>query len=123
MLILIFWLLQAGFQHINGFCLNQKWSNFEVKNVTLEFQNAMISKRHNKHKHVNQSKEEDDKIFVQFKIDSIPEKRPFLLSRDLVYAKPSGSSVDPFQVSFLKLFLIGFMHPLNILRYCTVLLH
>ncbi|KAF3455902.1 hypothetical protein FNV43_RR00544 [Rhamnella rubrinervis] len=81
----------------------EKWSNFEMKNVTLEFQKAKISKKRNKHEHVNQSNEEDDKIFVQFEIDSIPENRPFLLSRDLVYARPSGSNDNPFQGVIFRL--------------------
>lgn len=89
-----------------------------MKNVTLELQNATVSKRHKKHKRVNQSNIKENKIFVKFKIDSITENqfeidavtenrfgidsiienRPFLLSRDLVYARPSGSKVDPYQV-------------------------
>ncbi|KAF3455901.1 hypothetical protein FNV43_RR00543 [Rhamnella rubrinervis] len=82
---------------------HEKWSDFEMENVTLELQKAVISKRHNKNKHVNQSKKEDNKIFVQFEIDSVPENRPFLLSRDVVYARPSGSNVDPFQGVIFRL--------------------
>lgn len=103
-----------------------------MKNVTLELQNATVSKRHKKHKHVSQSNKKENKIFVQFKIDSITENqfgidaitenrfgidsiienRPFLLSRDLVYARPSGSKVDPYQVldpSNFVLLVIGIL--------------
>jgi helicase MOV-10 len=83
------------------FYWNQKWSNFQLKNVILEsLHEAEIKKRSNQHKYYNRSVEKDDKIFVVFEFDSIPEKRPFLLSRDLVYARPSGKNVEPFRVSF-----------------------
>ncbi|GLT72009.1 hypothetical protein SLA2020_439830 [Shorea laevis] len=75
----------------------EKWSDFQLKNVILELHEAEIKKRSNKYKDYNGSVEKDDKIFVVFEIDSIPEKRPFLLSRDLVYARPSGKKVEPFQ--------------------------
>lgn len=84
-----------------------------MKKVTLEFHKATVSKRHKNQKNVNSGNDRpEDKIFVQFEIDSIPENRPFLLSRDLVYARPSGSEVEPFQVSFLKLLLTGTVHPI-----------
>ncbi len=69
-----------------------------MKKVTLELEEAEILKKSNKDKYYNGSGEKDDKTFVQFKIDSVPEKRPFLLSRDMVYARPSGKEVEPFQV-------------------------
>lgn len=73
-----------------------------MKNVTLELQKSRVSKRHKKHKNVNDgSNKPDDKIFVKFQIDSIPEHRPFLLSRDLVYARLTRSKAKNFQVSIL----------------------
>ncbi|KAF8033230.1 hypothetical protein BT93_D1979 [Corymbia citriodora subsp. variegata] len=36
------------------------------------------------------SREKECVTFVKFKMESIPERRPFLLSRDFVYAKPLG---------------------------------
>ncbi|KAH7521177.1 hypothetical protein FEM48_Zijuj07G0005600 [Ziziphus jujuba var. spinosa] len=76
----------------------EKWSDFEMKNVTLELQKSRVSKRHKKHKNVNDgSNKPDDKIFVKFQIDSIPEHRPFLLSRDLVYARLTRSKAKNFQ--------------------------
>ncbi|XP_042487746.1 probable RNA helicase SDE3 [Macadamia integrifolia] len=36
-------------------------------------------------------------MMVAFQIDLIPEKRPFLLSRDFVFVRPSGKNVEPFQ--------------------------
>ena len=63
-----------------------------MKNVTLELHEAEIHKK----------RKGDDKTFVVFEIDSIPEKRPFLLSRDLVYARRLGSKAEPFQVMFFE---------------------
>jgi helicase MOV-10 len=68
--------------------------------VILELHDAQIYKGSNKYKNYNRNVEKDDKIFVVFEIDSVPEKRPYLLSRDLVYARPSGKNVEPFQVCF-----------------------
>ncbi|XP_059447499.1 probable RNA helicase SDE3 [Corylus avellana] len=75
----------------------EKWSDFQLQNVILELQEAQIYKRSNEYKNYNRNVEKDDKIFVVFEIDSVPEKRPFLLSRDLVYARPSGKTVEPFK--------------------------
>ena len=72
-----------------------------MEKVTLKLEEAALHKKSKKSKHSKGSFEEDDKIFVEFEIDSIPEKRPFLLSRDMVYARPSDKTVDPFQVSLL----------------------
>ncbi|XP_059447500.1 probable RNA helicase SDE3 [Corylus avellana] len=75
----------------------EKWCDFELKNVILELHDAQIYVRSNKYKNYNRNVEKDDKIFVVFEIDSVPGKRPFLLSRDLVYAQPSGKKVEPFK--------------------------
>lgn len=74
----------------------EKWDGFEMKNVTLKLQEAEIHGKKGKSKHSNNDKK-DDKIFVEFEIDAIPEKRPFLLSRDFASVRPSGRKVDPFQ--------------------------
>ncbi|KAA8519458.1 hypothetical protein F0562_013714 [Nyssa sinensis] len=50
-----------------------------------------------KYKNSNKFDEKDEKIFVAFEIDSIPERRPFLLSRDFASVRPSGREVNPFQ--------------------------
>ena len=91
-----------------GFCcLVQKWSDYKLLNVTLELQEAAVYKKSDhRNKNINESEGKDDKIFVAFKMDAIPERRPFLLSRDLVYARPSGSNIEPFQVSFQDLLTI-----------------
>ncbi|PRQ41436.1 putative RNA helicase SDE3, P-loop containing nucleoside triphosphate hydrolase [Rosa chinensis] len=66
----------------------EKWSDFLLKAVTLELNEAEI--------HKNQKKQ--DKAFVAFELDSVPQNRPFLLSRDLVFARPVGrSTAEPFQ--------------------------
>ncbi|XP_021816034.1 probable RNA helicase SDE3 [Prunus avium] len=66
---------------------HEKWAHFNMKNVTLKLQKAAVYK--------NLDKEE--KTFVEFEIDSVPENRPFLLSRDLVYVRPSGTNAEQFQ--------------------------
>ncbi|KAJ8625245.1 hypothetical protein MRB53_033775 [Persea americana] len=40
---------------------------------------------------------EEEKVYVEFDMDSIPERRPFLLAKDYVYARRSGTTVNPFQ--------------------------
>ena len=83
-------------------CLIQKWSDYKLLNVTLELHEAAVYKKSDhRNKSINENEEKDDKIFVAFKMDDIPERRPFLLSRDLVSARPTGSNIEPFQVSFL----------------------
>lgn len=71
--------------------------------MTLELRKAAGYKKLDKRKGVEQNEEKDDTIFVSFKIDDIRERRPFLLSRDLAYARPSGSKDEPFQVNCLNL--------------------
>ncbi|KAF5450112.1 hypothetical protein F2P56_030488 [Juglans regia] len=75
----------------------EKWSDFLLKNVTLELHEAAIYKESTKYKNLNGNLKKKNKTFVVFEIDSIPERRPFLLSRDLVYARPVGKDIEPFQ--------------------------
>ncbi|KAF7145472.1 hypothetical protein RHSIM_Rhsim04G0216300 [Rhododendron simsii] len=75
----------------------EKWDGFEMKNVTLELEEASIHKRIGKYNKKNVDDEKDDKVFVAFELDSIPERRPFLLSRDFVSVSPSGTRAEPFQ--------------------------
>jgi len=63
----------------------------------LELHEAEIYKRKGKYNKKNMNDEKDDKVFVAFEIDSIPERRPFLLSRDFVSVRPSGTKTEPFQ--------------------------
>lgn len=68
--------------------------------VTLNFEQAAIMKGKPKNKDEKKfSVKKDEKKFVTFEIDSVPERRPFLISRDFVYARPSGRDVQPFEVS------------------------
>ncbi|KAM3684227.1 hypothetical protein ACJW31_11G028100 [Castanea mollissima] len=78
----------------------EKWSDFQLEKVTLKSEDAVLLKS-KKSKYSNGSCEEDEKNFVEFEVDSIPVKRPFLLSRDVVRARPSDKEVEPFQ---------GFIH-------------
>ncbi|KAL8120535.1 putative RNA helicase SDE3 isoform X1 [Apium graveolens] len=74
----------------------EKWDGFEMKNVTLKLHEAEIHGRKDKFKN-KRNNQKDEKIFVEFEVDSIPEKRPFLLSRDFASVRPAGRKVDPFQ--------------------------
>lgn len=73
----------------------EKWSNYCLENVTLELHEAALYKKSSKKKNIEDGR--DDKAFVAFHMDSIPERRPFLLSRDFVLLRPSGKAVEPFQ--------------------------
>ncbi|KAK9115527.1 hypothetical protein Sjap_014474 [Stephania japonica] len=86
----------AALLHAEDFYI-KKWSNFQLNNVTLELQNAAIYKKSHKNKLLFENDVQNDKIFVAFEIDSVPERRPFLLSRDFVHLKPLGKMVEPFQ--------------------------
>ncbi|KAL0009160.1 hypothetical protein SO802_010662 [Lithocarpus litseifolius] len=75
----------------------EKWTDFLLEKVTLELEKATVYKKKNEHKYSDGSDEKDNKIFVAFEIDSVPQRRPFLLSRDMVYAEPSDKEVDAFR--------------------------
>ncbi|XP_043694452.1 probable RNA helicase SDE3 [Telopea speciosissima] len=75
----------------------EKWSNFCLSNVNLELHKASIYKKSNKSQNLNESDEHDDKMLVAFRTDLIPERLPFLLSRDFIFVRPSGKNVEPFQ--------------------------
>ncbi|XP_057478173.1 uncharacterized protein LOC130765698 [Actinidia eriantha] len=75
----------------------EKWDGFKMENVTLELHEAAIYKRKGKYNNLNVNYEKDDKVFVAFEIDSIPERRPFLLSRHFVSVQPSGKKAELFQ--------------------------
>ncbi|KAH0993518.1 hypothetical protein GBA52_005001 [Prunus armeniaca] len=66
---------------------HEKWADFNMKNVTLKLHEAAVYK----------NKDKEEKTFVEFEIDSVPENRPFLLSRDLVHVRPSGTNAEQFQ--------------------------
>ncbi|KAK9188408.1 hypothetical protein WN944_019811 [Citrus x changshan-huyou] len=93
-----------------GFHCDQKWSGFQLFNVTLELHKAAIYDKSLKNKNLEESDETDDKLFVAFEIDSVPERRPFLLSRDFVYAQRSGGKSKKFQ---------GFLY--RVVKWTTVL--
>ncbi|KAJ4710480.1 P-loop containing nucleoside triphosphate hydrolase [Melia azedarach] len=82
----------AALLYAEDFCA-QKRSDFQLRNVTLELHEAAIYDPPVKKKRA----QKDDKIFVAFNIYSVPEKPPFLLSRDFVFARRSGSKNKKFQ--------------------------
>ncbi|XP_058007672.1 probable RNA helicase SDE3 isoform X1 [Hevea brasiliensis] len=71
----------------------EKWCEFKLEKITLKLQQASIFKL----SYFTENHEKDNKTFVTFEIDSCREKRPFLLSRDFVFARPSGNKTEPFQ--------------------------
>ncbi|KAK4842238.1 hypothetical protein QYF36_018113 [Acer negundo] len=75
----------------------EKWNDFQLENVTVELQEAEIYRKFSNKKHFHESDEKKDTLFAAFEIDSVPGRRPFLLSRDFVFAKPTGRKIDPFQ--------------------------
>ncbi|XP_052485037.1 probable RNA helicase SDE3 [Gossypium raimondii] len=75
----------------------EKWSSFALENVSMEFHSATISQKSGENKHLKASKKMDDKSFAVFKVDSLSKARPFLLSRDFVFAKRVGKETKPFQ--------------------------
>jgi hypothetical protein len=110
-------------------CLNQKWSEFKLENITLKLQRAEIIKKSRRNEYRNETYEKDDKIFVEFEIDSCCERRPFLLSRDFAFARPSGQMTEPCQVSVLNFlvticcevchFTLGMKQMVEIKHYLT----
>ncbi|XP_077247146.1 putative RNA helicase SDE3 [Tasmannia lanceolata] len=75
----------------------EKWSKFILKGVTLELLAEWTSKKsvwkNNKIERLKREK----KTYVVFQTESIPEKRPYLLSRDSVFLKPTGKEAKPFE--------------------------
>ncbi|XP_050211994.1 probable RNA helicase SDE3 [Mercurialis annua] len=77
----------------------EKWSKFNLSNITFKLQ-APHSKERDiifQESWFSQTSEKDDKTFFRFEISSSLKERPFLLSRDFVFAIPSGSNMKPFQ--------------------------
>ncbi|KAK0574126.1 hypothetical protein LWI29_018548 [Acer saccharum] len=75
----------------------EKWSDFQLKNVTLELQEAEIYRKFSNKKHFHESDEKKVKLVAAFEIDSVPGRRPYLLSRDFVFAKPTGRTLIHFR--------------------------
>lgn len=84
----------------------EKWDGFEMedvsmevklKNVSLELHRAEIHRRNGESKKLYRSDNKDNRTFVQFELESIPETRPFLLSKDFAYVRPSGTEDTPFK--------------------------
>ena len=68
-----------------------------MESVNLELQEILIRKQANRKARID-GDEKFYKTFAAFEFDSVPERRPFLLSRDLVHARLSGTEYEPFQV-------------------------
>ncbi|XP_023551419.1 probable RNA helicase SDE3 [Cucurbita pepo subsp. pepo] len=74
----------------------KKWSDYKLESVNLELQEILIRKQANRKARID-GDEKFYKTFAAFEFDSVPERRPFLLSRDLVHARLSGTEYEPFQ--------------------------
>ncbi|XP_030441366.2 uncharacterized protein LOC115663505 [Syzygium oleosum] len=72
----------------------EKWTDFILKDVTLELHQSIINKNIGDN---DFSREKVCVTFVKFKMESIPERRPFLLSRDFVFAKPLNKKDTQYQ--------------------------
>ncbi|CAN0909029.1 Probable RNA helicase SDE3 [Linum grandiflorum] len=71
----------------------KKWSEFQLFDMALELKHSTIYR-----KDESFSKKVVKKTFVSFEIDAVPEKRPYLLSRDFVFVRLSdGKSSHAFQ--------------------------
>lgn len=99
--ISLFVLLCRNFTCILCLWFDQKWSDFQLLNVTLELGEATLYAKSLKNKHLKKHDKKDVRFFVTFEIDYVPGKRPFLLSRDFGYAQCSGGISRKFQVSLL----------------------
>lgn len=75
----------------------EKWDGFEMKDVTLELHDAAIYKRKSRHDRIDEDGPKHEKTFVAFEIDKVPERRPFLISRDFVTLKPSEKEFPIFE--------------------------
>ncbi|KAF9618896.1 hypothetical protein IFM89_002891 [Coptis chinensis] len=73
----------------------EKWNDYCLHDVKLELHKAAIYSKSSKNKNLIEN--DEDKLFVAFRIDSVPEKPPFLISRDFVLVRPSGMNGKPFQ--------------------------
>lgn len=69
-----------------------------MKNVTLGLHYAATYKR-SRLNSLDEDDQKGEKTFVAFEIDKVPEKRPFLLSRDFVSLRPSKKNFLLFEVS------------------------
>lgn len=69
-----------------------------MKNVTLELHDAAIYKR-SRLNNLDEDDQKDEKTFVAFEIDKVPERRPFLLSRDFVSLRSTNKISLLFEVS------------------------
>ncbi|TYI95693.1 hypothetical protein E1A91_D01G016000v1 [Gossypium mustelinum] len=75
----------------------EKWGSFALENVPMELHSATIYQKSGGNKHSKASEKMDDKTFAVFKVDSLSNTQPFLLSRDFVFAKRVGKETKPFQ--------------------------
>ncbi|CAL9130450.1 unnamed protein product [Musa acuminata var. zebrina] len=71
----------------------EKWSDYLLSEVTLDLRPKTEFRTRNAGQTGKSSKKQNDVYpFVAFEIDAVPERRPYLLSRDYVILKPSGNT-------------------------------
>ncbi|URD78396.1 hypothetical protein MUK42_02754 [Musa troglodytarum] len=71
----------------------EKWSDYLVSEVTLDLRAKTAFRTENARQTRKSSGNQNDAYpLVAFEIDAVPERRPYLLSRDYVILKPSGNT-------------------------------
>ncbi|KAJ8511946.1 hypothetical protein OPV22_002380 [Ensete ventricosum] len=71
----------------------EKWCDYLLSEVTLDLRAQTEFRTQNTRQTRKSSKKQNDVYpFVAFKIDAVPVRRPYLLSRDYVILKPSGDT-------------------------------
>ncbi|XP_072961888.1 probable RNA helicase SDE3 [Typha angustifolia] len=76
----------------------EKWSEYVLADVTLKLlSKEAFFKAPNLNGTKKNNKSRTGNCFVEFEIDSVPERRPYLLSRDYVRLQPSERKAESFQ--------------------------
>ncbi|KAL0920320.1 hypothetical protein M5K25_009447 [Dendrobium thyrsiflorum] len=74
-----------------------KWSEYLLRGIKLELQRRTNSKNSEESSMKRKNTMLVQRDFVAFQIDSVPERRPYLLSRDFVFLKPLNEFAGPFK--------------------------
>lgn len=97
-------ILLYNYEQLTCIYHDQKWSKFQLYRVPLELDNKKWKKLMKK-KNNGKGAQNDKKAIVSFKIASIPERRPYLLSRDYVFVRRSGKKTK-FEVGIYDLEMV-----------------
>ncbi|PKA52153.1 putative RNA helicase SDE3 [Apostasia shenzhenica] len=75
----------------------EKWSKYLLEGVLLELRSRKTLSSQSNSSIVKKNNKLVNRDFVAFHVDAVPEKRPFLLSRDFVFLKPLDEMAGPFK--------------------------